>query len=254
MNIIVVLTLILFILMKEIGGNRGVRSFVALLLNFCMLFFTIFLISRNYSPLLITLVSGITISCITLFFINKVNEKTVAAFISILLTLLLLVVFIYLIGSVSKIQGFGEEEYDELSSYNLFINLDFTKIVVCTMIMGLIGAVIDSAISISSAMNEVYLNNPSLTRLKLFESGMNIGKDILGTTTNTLYFAFVGGYLALLLWFKDLSYSMGEILNSKVFAAEILQILCSGFGATLIIPITAGVSAYMLVKKRIEVL
>lgn len=250
MNAIVVLALILLGLMKLIGGERGVKSFCALALNFAVLYVAVILIAHDMNPIIITLFGCLAISCITLFYINQVNEKTVAAFVSTLITLVLLLLLIYEIGAISRIQGFGEEEFEEISSYSLYINLDFTKIIICTIIMGLIGAVLDAAISISSAMNEIYLNNPTITKWKLFESGMNIGKDILGTTTNTLYFAFVGGYMALLLWFKDLSYSIGDIVNSKVFCAEMIQIVCSGLGATLIIPITALVSSYLLVKRK----
>ena len=112
--------------------------------------------------------------------------------------------------------------------------------------MGLLGAMIDVAISVSSAINEFYKNNNSLTKKELFGMGMNVGRDILGTMTNTIYFAFLGGYLALLVWFKDLSYSLGAIINSKVFCAEIIQVICSSLGATVIIPVTAAVTTYIL--------
>lgn len=79
---------------------------------------------------------------------------------------------------------------------------------------------------------------------------MTVGKDILGTTTNTLFFAFIGGYLALIIWFKDLGYSLGEVLNSKVFASEAISIFYTGTGAILIIPITAWLSAYSMVKYK----
>ncbi|MBO1913332.1 YibE/F family protein, partial [Microvirga sp. 3-52] len=58
--------------------------------------------------------------------------------------------------------------------------------------------------------------------------------------------------LALLLWFKDLSYSFGEIINSKVFGAEMIVILCAGIGIALVIPIASGINAYFLVRKNIE--
>ncbi len=86
--------------------------------------------------------------------------------------------------------------------------------------MSTIGAITDVAISLTSPMREIFLHHPSISRKELFLSGLSIGKDILGTNTNTLFFAFFGGYLALLLWFKDhLSYSIGEMINSKVFSA-----------------------------------
>ena len=252
MNVIVILSVLLFILMQEVGGKRGTRSFLSLLLNMTVLYAAIILMAKNINPFFVTLVASVVISCISLFFINKINGKTISAFISVFITLLLMISFIYKLGTISKIQGFGEEEYDEISSFNLYINIDFSKLLVCTMIMGLIGAVIDAAISISSAMNELYKNNPILTKRELFKSGMNIGRDILATMTNTIYFAFLGGYLALLIWFKDLSYSMGAIVNSKVFCTEILQILYSSLGTTLIIPITAGVTSHILLRDKKE--
>jgi uncharacterized membrane protein len=246
MNVIVVLGILLFILMEEIGGKRGTRSFISLLLNMAVLYAAVILMAKDCNPFIVTLIATAVISCITLFFINKVNDKTVSAFISVLITLLLMVFFVYKLGTVSKIQGFGEEEYDEISSFSLYVNVDFSKLLVCTLLMGLIGAVIDVAVSVSSAMNELYRNNPSLTKGELFKSGMNVGRDILATMTNTIYFAFLGGYLALLIWFKDLSYSAGAIINSKVFCAEIIQILCSSLGAILVIPVTAVVTTYIM--------
>ncbi len=76
-------------------------------------------------------------------------------------------------------------------------------------------------------MREILSHTPSISRKALFTSGMNIGKDILGTSANTLFFAFFGSYLGLLIWFKDLEYSLGEIVNSKVFNAEMITILCA---------------------------
>ncbi len=64
-------------------------------------------------------------------------------------------------------------------------------------------------------MREIFHHNPLISRKDLFTSGLSIGRDILGTNTNTLFFAFFGGYLALLIWFKDLSYTVGEIEIQK---------------------------------------
>jgi len=250
MNIIVVLAFILLFLMEEIGGKQGVKSFASMVFNIAVLYIAIILMGHNYNPFLITIVASTIISCILMFFNNRVNRKTLSAFISVLLTLLFIIFIIYKVGAISKIQGFGEEEFDEISSYSIYIGINFSKILVCTMIMGLLGAMIDVAISVSSAINEFYKNNNSLTKKELFGMGMNVGRDILGTMTNTIYFAFLGGYLALLVWFKDLSYSVGAIINSKVFCAEIIQVICSSLGATVIIPVTAAVTTYILFMNK----
>ncbi|MCZ2259931.1 YibE/F family protein [Sporosarcina sp. G11-34] len=250
MNVLVWLAAILFILMILIGGKKGARSFISLFLNFGVIFLTIFfMMDPNVNPIILTLIACTVISCINLFYINGVNSKTKTAFLSSMITIVILILFITIVTDKAMIQGFGEEEIDELSIFSLYVGMDFVKISASMIIMSTIGAITDVAISITSPMREIFNHNPLISRKDLFASGLNIGKDILGSNTNTLFFAFIGGYLALLLWFKDLSYTVGEIVNSKVFSAEVVIILCAGVGIAIVIPIASWINAYFLVRE-----
>ncbi len=251
MNVLVYLGAILFILMILIGGKKGARSFIALFFNFGVLLITIlFMTIPKTDPIILTLIACTVISCINLFYINEVNTTTKTAFISSMMTIAILLFFIVIVTENAMIQGFGEEETEELSIFSLYIGVDFVKIGASVIIMSTIGAITDTAMAISSPMREMFHHNPFISRKELFTFGLNIGKDILGTSTNTLFFAFFGGYMALLIWFKDLSYSLGEVVNSKIFSAEMITIFCAGIGVALIIPITAWITAYFLVKTK----
>ncbi|MFD2210398.1 YibE/F family protein [Virgibacillus halophilus] len=251
MNTLLVLAIVLFILMVMVGGRKGARSFISLFLNFVVLLFTVFLMNDPHiNPIILTVIACTVVSSINLFFINSVNSKTITAFLSTLATIIILLFFIFILTKKAMIQGFGEEEIEELSVFSLHIGVDFIKVGAAVVIMSTIGAITDVAISITSPMQEIFNHHPHIDRKDLFTSGMRIGRDILGTNTNTLYFAFIGGYLGLLIWFKDLSYSFGQIINSKVFSAEILTIFCAGIGIALIIPIAAWMNAYYLVRMR----
>lgn len=251
MNVNVILAAILLLLMVLIGGKKGVRSFFSLFLNFGVIFITLaFMLDATNNPIILTFIASAVIGCISLFFINEVNHKTGVAFISTMMTIVILLAFIVFVSHTLMIQGFGEEETEAISGYSLYIGNDFLKIGVSVIILSTIGAVMDVAISIASSMHEIYKHNPLMSRKELVSSGMRIGRDILGTDTNTLFFAFFGGYLALLIWFKDLSYSIGEIVNSKIFSSEMMLILCAGTGIALVIPITSWMNAYYLMKIR----
>lgn len=251
MNVLVLLTTILFILMISIGGSKGVRSFVSLFLNFGVILITVlFLAAPQGDPILFTMIACVIISCINLFYINEVNSKTVTAFISTIITIGIMFFFIYFITKKVMIQGFGEEEAEEIRIFSIYIGIDFVKIGAAVIIMSTIGAITDVAISVTSPMWEIFHHNPTIRTKELFTSGLTIGKDILGSNTNTLFFAFIGGYMALLIWFKDLSYSFGEIINSKIFSAEMVMILCAGIGIAIIIPISAWINAVYLVRTR----
>ncbi|WP_338448503.1 YibE/F family protein [Niallia oryzisoli] len=250
MNVLVCLAVILFLLMRWIGGKKGTRSFLALFFNFgVVLIGFLFLTHPGINPIIFTVLACIVISCITLFYINEINSKTKIAFLSTMVTIGSLLLFIVLITKIAMIQGFGEEEVEELSVFSLYIGIDFAKLGAAVLIMAAIGAITDTAMAISSPMYEVFLHHPTISRKELFTSGLRIGRDILGTSANTLFFAFFGSYLGLILWFKEYSYSFGEIVNSKVFNTEMISILCTGIGVALVIPITSWIYAYFLVKK-----
>jgi uncharacterized membrane protein len=249
MSVAFVLFLILLILMIAVGGGKGAKSFFTLVLNLITLFFMFWLMTLGLDPLKVTVYGCIIISSITLFYINGFNKKTVSSLISVIIVVLICITLTFTTGKNANIQGFSLEDSDNISMFSLYVNLDFAKVVMCEMLIGLIGAIIDVSISISSSMNEIFINNELISKGSLLSSGINIGKDILGTMTNTLLFAYIGGFMTLIIWFHDFHYSVPDILNAKVFCAEVFQVLESGIGIILIIPITAAVTSGILFLK-----
>lgn len=249
MNVTFILFTLLLLLMIIVGGKRGFKSFFTLCVNFLMLFIIILLMAYNVNPIVVTVIGCAVISSITLFNISGINSKTIASLISISIVVLLTVFIIYHLGYNAHIQGFSDEEAEAIGSYSLFIHNNFVITTICVILLSFIGAIIDVSISISSAMNELYKNNPKITMKELYRSGINIGKDIIGTMTNTLFFAYISSFMTLIIWTESLKYSFHEIINSKVFCNEFIQILCSGIGIVLIIPVTSLIATYMLKNK-----
>jgi uncharacterized membrane protein len=249
MNVPVALFFILLILMLAIGGKRGAKSIFTLVLNFIILFGMLKLMTFGFSPIGVTVIGCIIISSVTLFYINGFNKKTVSSLLSVMIVVFINIILTYKMGTSANIQGFGWEEAEAITGQSLYIHLDFSKIIICVFLIGLLGAIIDVSISISSAMNEIIKNNESITRSSLLKSGINIGKDILGTMTNTLLFAYIGGFMTFIVWFINLKYTISDIMNDKVFCAEVFQILSSGIGIILIIPVTAIISTMILFFK-----
>ncbi|HLR42787.1 MAG TPA: YibE/F family protein [Pseudogracilibacillus sp.] len=252
MNTLFVLAIILFLLMVIFGGTKGVRSFFSLFLNFLIIMIAvIFMMAPEIHPIIIAAISCIIITSVNLFFINEVNAKTVTAFISTIITIGILFAFIMIVTKASMIQGFGEEEVDEIIPvYSVYLGVDFVQIAASVIILSTLGAIIDVAISITSPMQEIFHHHPTISRKDLFKSGLTIGRDILGSNANTLFFAFIGGYLALLIWFKDLSYSFLDIINSKIFTAESITIFTAGIGIALVVPIAAFINAYYIFHQK----
>ncbi|WP_297421988.1 YibE/F family protein [Clostridium sp.] len=239
MNIIFILLIILLILMTIVGGSRGIKAYFTLILNFFTLFIMLILIGAKIDPIKVTFIGALFISFFSLFFINGFNKKTLSSLFSVIIVIFLVMLITYSMSINAEIQGFSNEQTETVAYLSLYVQLNFSKIVICEILIGLLGAIIDVSISISSSMNEIYKNDPQISRNNLFKSGMNIGKDILGTMTNTLLFAYISGFMTLIIYYSELNYSLSTIFNQKIFCSEVFQIISCGIGIILIIPITA---------------
>lgn len=247
-----ILLIILFVLMFFIGGNRGVISMIALIGNIAVVLLSLVFIYWGVNPLLVTFISCILITCETLFYQNGRNYKTIAAFISVVIVMILLLFIVCKFGYSSYVGGFDiiRKRQDDMIGMSINININMIAIGISVIIIGLIGAIIDTAIAVSTAVYEVYLNNPHLTRGELFKSGINIGKDILGTTVNTLFFAYFSESLMVFIYLINMNNSISKIINSKIFFQEFLSIVFSAIASILIIPITAYVMSIVLTNQE----
>lgn len=241
-----ILIIILAILMILIGGKRGLKSYFSLLLNFLCLIFTFYFIACGFNSIIVTLIGSLLFSYIILFYVNGKNIKTKISFLSVVIVLTFLTLFITAITYITRIGGFGEEAFEEINMYSYNINYNMLNVEVSFILISLIGAVVDSSIAISSALFEVHENNPNLNIHELFLSGLNIGKSILGTTINTLLFAYLAEFMTLIIYFYGLKSDFGYIVNSKVFASELIKIILVNIGSIIVIPITSYLTARRL--------
>lgn len=246
MNIILVI--LLFLLMIYIDIKRGIKLFLSILFNFIILMIIFYLIAVGLNPIICSLIGCFIISYIILYYVNERNVKTESSLKSVIIVLIILSFLIFFVTKISRIAGFGYESYEEINMFSYDVKIDFTNIAISMILISLIGATVDSSIAISSALYEVYDNNKNLSKKDLFLSGMNIGKDILCTTNNTLMFAFLGEFMTLLIWFYKGDYSFLEIVNAKTFVSEMIKILFSAVGCIIVIPITAYITTETLKK------
>lgn len=245
-----ILILILFLLMMYIDKKRGLKLFVSLIINFVVLIIIFYFIALGVNPIILSLLGCLLISYIILYYVNGKNIKTKASLKSIFIVLIILAILIFIMTNVSRIAGFGYESYEEINMFSYDVKIDFTDIAISLVLISLIGATTDSSVAISSALYEVYDNNKHLDKRELYKSGLNIGKDILCTTTNTLLFAFLSEFLTLMIWFYKGNYSFLEIVNAKVFASEVIRILFSAIGCVIIIPITSYITTLDILKLK----
>ena len=129
------------------------------------------------------------------------------------------------------------------------IPIGINGLLVGGVVISSLGAVMDVAMGISSSLSEVSAANPSLTCRELFRSGMNIGRDMVGTMTNTLILALLGSDLVLIIYLYSLGLSSNQLISSAYLSIEVISSISSSIGVILSIPLTALFSSIALAKK-----
>ncbi len=246
------LTIILLLLLLLIGGTRGLKTFFSIYFNLALIFILIIITGWGFNPTIPTLVISIIISIIIQYFLNGYNKKTLSSFISVILILLLFTAITILLGNNIYIAGYSEETIESIGFINYNVGINMIPLANCIIIIGLIGTINDTSIAISSALYELHENNKKLKIKELYLSGINIGRDIIGTTANTLFFAFLGSSMPLFIYFQDFQYSLFAIINSKVFAVEFTRIILSGVSSFLIIPVSSLMTTIILKYNKEE--
>lgn len=250
MGSLTALGLVLLILMMIVGGKQGITSFLSMVVNFGILFFSIVLIAFHLPPIAVTLVASIILLSITIFWSSASDNASATAFQASVIILIVLVLIIIPVEYWARVGGFGLEDSEELEGLSLYVGISFTKIAVSTAILSSLGAIAEAAIAIASGLDEIVTQHPKIRSRQLFSDGIVIGRQIIGTAVNTLFFGFFGSSMGLFIWFYGLHYSLGSILNDKVFAAELIAIVISLIGVVLTIPGTTLIMSYKL--KRLQ--
>lgn len=222
-----------------VGGKRGIKAIIALLLTILFIYFI--LIKRIYvgdNAIFMTILTSILIIGGTFIVIGGMNKKILTAAIGTLGGVISAGLVALFFNNLAKMSGACEEAI-QLSINMSSINFNFRDLLFVGIIISAIGACMDVGMSIASSLDEIKMKNPDITWKELFKSGMNIGRDIIGTMTNTLILAYVGSSLTLILLFMACNMSFTEILNKETIAEQVIAAIAGSIGVVYTVPITA---------------
>ena len=247
---LMILGFILLFLIMIIGGDRGVISLISLVGNMLLLSLAIWLMAAGAPVLLVTVGVGTIISCVTLFYQNGTNEKTKSAFTAVLITMAVLFFFIYMVVWRSEAGGLNEIQAaeDDVLYYNMNLDINMRNVATAVIILSTLGAVLDMALTVTTSVYEVSIHKPEIKLTELVESGMQIGREVIGTTVNTLLFAYLGESLLLFSYLKMQDYTLETLLNSKILFQNCVSMIFGAIACVVVKPVAA-----VLVGKRINI-
>ena len=238
-------------LLLIIGGIKGLKTLVSLVIAVAMIFFGyIPLIIKGVNPILASLGISIPVVIITLIIISGKNIKTLVAIIGTSLGVIISGILAFIFGNLAHLTGLADDSSISLAYIPQFRNLDYKGILFGTILIGAIGAIMDVAISIASALYEINDLDKNISKKNMIISGMNIGKDMMGSMSNTLILAYVGTTLHLIILFIVYKIRFVEIINLDSIATEIIRAMAGSIGLIITIPVTVVIGTAIYKKKK----
>lgn len=230
-------------LLIYVGRKKGFYSLISIGLTVLLITHALSpLILIGINPVLATILICIASTAATMYLVGGFNAKSTSAVIGAMLSLLFAGLLSYITMFTAHLTGFTEE--NSMFLYTAHPELDFIGITISTMILATLGAVMDVAMSIASTINEIYITDNTKTVKDLFISGMNVGRDIIGTMANTLILVYLGGSLPLLLLAGNID--LQKFINLNQVVTETASALIGSIAIVICVPFTAVAASQMI--------
>lgn len=236
-----------------VGGRIGWRSLLALAISFLLIMkFLAPLILSGYNPLVVGPIITFLILITLVYITDGFNRKAHIAILSIFSALIITFLLSWLFVKLTQLSGTASEEVIFLIGDNIKA-INFQGLLLAAIIIGALGVLDDIAIGQIEAVEQLIINNPTQSRSRLFMSAITIGRAHLGAIINTLFLAYVGASLPLILLFNIKSepfVSFSQVINHEEIATEIVRSLVGVIGLCLTMPIATILAVWLLFNKK----
>lgn len=249
--VIYIFALLYLLALCVIGGRQGIKGCLGLIFTFfCVIFVYLPLVYLRFSPFWAAVFICFLTTLVTMYLIGGPTKKTCAATLGTLAGVVLAGLSAWCFSKASGISGYNVSDIETLMTLWNTNRIQVGGLLFSGLLISCLGAVMDVAMSISSAIDEIYKQNTSLTRKELFKAGMRVGRDMMGTDSNTLILAFAGSSVSTLLldYAYDLPYQ--QIINSNNIGIAIMQGLAGSFGIVLSVPLTVLICTVLFHKNE----
>jgi uncharacterized membrane protein len=236
-------------LLLAFGGWTGLKALLSFAFTALMLWkLLIPLFLKGFDPVYLTLGAVAVMSAAVIFLVAGPTRKGVVAFCGAFLGVLTSCILGLVFTRQFHING-AILPFAETLLYSGFGHLDLTRIYVAAVYLAASGAVMDLAVDVAAAMDEVVTQRPDIGTVGAIRSGMNVGRAVVGTMTTTLLLAYSGGYVTLLMAFMAQGVPLANLFNLIYVAAEVLKTIVGSFGLVTVAPFTALVGGLVLARR-----
>lgn len=239
------------VIVLAVGRGKGAWSLIGLGYTvFVILFFLVQAIFHGWS-VMGSVVATIALGTLAaLILLGGIGRKTFAAAAATLMGTALSGVLFWIFSGVLHISGYNLDSAESLLMITQTTGMELRPMLMASVLIAALGAVMDVGMSVAASLEEIHALNPELGTGALMASGMRIGRDMIGTMTNTLILAYTGTALTTMILLLAYGYDMGHLLNSDYLAMELAQGIASTGGVVLTVPVASAISAVVYRREK----
>lgn len=251
LNKILALATVFAVLLVIIGLKKGINALVSLVFTGAFVF-SIFIpwILNGYNIYVGIVITATFTIVMSLLLIEGASKKSLVTILGCFAGTAMSAFITWVMNLFLHLTGFVTENSIYITMLNSERPINLIGIVFAGIVIGALGAIMDVAMDISSALNEIVSHVPNISFKEMFKSGMNIGHDIMGTMANTLVLAYIGGALSDIMLLFTYSASIMELLNKEKVIIEMLQAIAGSISIILTVPFTVILAGIIYLHGR----
>lgn len=250
-NTLLLLSILFLLSLIIVGGWKGLRSIASLSLSFLVIMkYIVPQIIAGADPIVVTVIGAFVILMLIIYLTEGFNRLAHLSVASIFISLMVTVGLSWLFVSLTRLSGLSSEE----SSFLIGIGtgtINFQGLLMAGIIIGALGVLDDIVISQVATALEIHKTDSHLSRMEIFKRTYSVGVSHISSMTNTLFLAYAGASLSLLVLFgsgQSGFASWGQAINNELVATEIVRTMAGSIGLVLSVPVSTFLAAWWVKK------
>ncbi|MFV0306407.1 MAG: YibE/F family protein, partial [Desertimonas sp.] len=196
----------------------------------------------------VALVTSGVVAMLALYLAHGTGPSTDVALLSTLSSLALTGLLAWLFVGLNELSGFSDDASFVVSLVGA--DIDPRGLLLAGIVIGSLGVLDDVTVTQVSAVWEFHRAQPDEPPRRLFSQALVIGRDHISSTVNTLFLAYAGATLPLLLLFSSIGEGIGSVSTREIVATEIVRALVGSIGLVAAVPISTGLATYVVTSLR----
>lgn len=232
--------------MVIVMGWMGIKILITFVFSAAALIRILYpMILRGWDPIAGSLIIVTIITALIMFLVGGLSRRALIGFLGAVGGVVFSSLLAFVFTGWFKIHG-AVRPFTETLLFSGYGHLNLAHLFIAGIFIAASGAMMDLAMDVAAAMDEINKQQPAITRFALMRSGFTVARQAAGTMSTTLLLAYSAEYTAMIMTFIAQGVPLENVINMVWVSSEVVHTLVGCFGLLLVAPLTVFAGGMML--------